>query len=369
MARRVLESPIEGVSPEEARARILDTYRQIRDSRVRDDDTDPVVSVLKLSGLTRVLEGYLVVRNRIYFRAFDRSWVEANLPEAEVLRQRRAARRAALRVGLLAGSVAVAIGALAVFGFVKANSEAAAKAEAKRSAVVADSERRRANDKAEEATRRAKEAEEANKQTLAALKTAKAEKDRADEKAEEARLANEQTKTALAQATREKQTADRERNRAVAAKNEADRERKKAVDEKNRADTLAKQEKAAREATDRLLYQANLSLIQTAFENNQFGRVQELLDETAKPTYAAFRGPEWGYWDYRMSTHLLELRGHSGSVSSASFSPDGTRVVTASLDNTARVWDARDGRELAALKGHTEPVYSASFSPDGTRVV
>jgi WD40 repeat protein len=30
--------------------------------------------------------------------------------------------------------------------------------------------------------------------------------------------------------------------------------------------------------------------------------------------------------------------GHQGSVVSASFSPDGTHVVTASADNTARVW-------------------------------
>ncbi|HRF59117.1 MAG TPA: AAA-like domain-containing protein, partial [Fimbriimonadaceae bacterium] len=93
VSRRVLEAPVEGVSPEEARSRVLDLYRQVRDGRrVRDDETDPVVSILKLSGLTRILEGYLVVRNRVYFRAFDRAWVEANLPDAELVRQRRAAR-------------------------------------------------------------------------------------------------------------------------------------------------------------------------------------------------------------------------------------------------------------------------------------
>ncbi len=54
---------------------------------------------------------------------------------------------------------------------------------------------------------------------------------------------------------------------------------------------------------------------------------------------------------------------------SAAFSGDGTRVVTASFDKTARVWDAATGRELAALKGHEGPVSSAAFSGDGTRVV
>jgi hypothetical protein len=63
------------------------------------------------------------------------------------------------------------------------------------------------------------------------------------------------------------------------------------------------------------------------------------------------------------------LEGHTGSVHSAGFSPDGTRVVTASNDNTARLWDAKTGAALAVLKGHTDSVNSAGFSPDGARVV
>jgi WD40 repeat protein len=33
------------------------------------------------------------------------------------------------------------------------------------------------------------------------------------------------------------------------------------------------------------------------------------------------------------------LRGHEVPVLNAAFSPDGTRIVTASSDNTAQVWD------------------------------
>ena len=50
----------------------------------------------------------------------------------------------------------------------------------------------------------------------------------------------------------------------------------------------------------------------------------------------------------------FRLKGHEGGVNSAAFSPDGTRVVTASDDRTARVWDAATGAELAVLKGHEE---------------
>ena len=39
-------------------------------------------------------------------------------------------------------------------------------------------------------------------------------------------------------------------------------------------------------------------------------------------------------------------------MSSAAFSPDGTRIVTASDDKTARIWDAATGKELTVLRGH-----------------
>ena len=54
---------------------------------------------------------------------------------------------------------------------------------------------------------------------------------------------------------------------------------------------------------------------------------------------------------------------------SASFSPDGSRIVTGSGDKTAKVWDAKSGAEVLTLKGHTGGVTSASFSPDGSRIV
>jgi WD40 repeat protein len=63
------------------------------------------------------------------------------------------------------------------------------------------------------------------------------------------------------------------------------------------------------------------------------------------------------------------LRGHSGDVSRAGFSPDGRLVVTASQDTTARIWDVDTGAELAELRGHDDWVWRAAFSPDGRRIV
>jgi len=54
-----------------------------------------------------------------------------------------------------------------------------------------------------------------------------------------------------------------------------------------------------------------------------------------------------------------------GSVRSAAFSPDGSQVVPASDDKTVRLWDAQFGNEIRVLKGHSGSVHSAEFRPDG----
>ena len=66
---------------------------------------------------------------------------------------------------------------------------------------------------------------------------------------------------------------------------------------------------------------------------------------------------------------LQKLKGHDGAVTSAAFSPDGQRVVTASADKTARIWNTTTGALLTELKGHGDWVESAAFSPDGGRIV
>ena len=72
-------------------------------------------------------------------------------------------------------------------------------------------------------------------------------------------------------------------------------------------------------------------------------------------------------WQHPLPSTILS--GHEDSVRSAQFSPDGTRIATASDDNTARVWDAATGQPLATLAGHGSYVRSAQFSPDGKRLV
>jgi WD40 repeat protein len=61
--------------------------------------------------------------------------------------------------------------------------------------------------------------------------------------------------------------------------------------------------------------------------------------------------------------------GPGGSVKEVAFSPDGSRILTASEDGTARLWGSADGVELAVFRGHDAPVGHAAFSADGQRIL
>jgi WD40 repeat protein/DNA-binding SARP family transcriptional activator len=64
----------------------------------------------------------------------------------------------------------------------------------------------------------------------------------------------------------------------------------------------------------------------------------------------------------------LVLAGHTGEIYAVAWSPDGTRIATASDDGTAIVWDGRTGERLATLSGHEEAVSNLSWSPSGNAI-
>ena len=68
------------------------------------------------------------------------------------------------------------------------------------------------------------------------------------------------------------------------------------------------------------------------------------------------------------SGKLMASFDHQNEVNNAAFSPDGTRILTASADHTAKLWDAASGKLLASFN-HSDEVLQAAFSADGTQIL
>ncbi|MFJ1600284.1 WD40 repeat domain-containing protein [Streptomyces sp. NPDC088261] len=70
-------------------------------------------------------------------------------------------------------------------------------------------------------------------------------------------------------------------------------------------------------------------------------------------------------WDAATGRPRATLTGHTETVVSAAFSPDGKTLATGSYDGTVRLWDVATEEVRATLTGHTSPVTAVAFSPDG----
>jgi len=313
-------------------AGLLDLYRRVHSGRqIRDDETDPLVDHLRLSGIVRVIGGCLRVRNRIYFLVFDPDWVRASMPDAELRRQRAAYRRGVVRALVLSGAILALVLVFALFGLDQAHL-------ARINAARADENARRNGSLALD--------------LKLALEKAIDQKALADARAAEARQ-----NVALAN----KRLA--EINVARAAEAVAERN---VLGQANLARWNADLANKRADDAHRLLYIANMNLVPISYEQNQIGRVKELLEETKA---SRFRNFEWGYWKRKCHLDDMTFAGHAAGVTSAAFSPDGRRVITGDQAGAAIVWDVQTGREILKLDAHARWVVSAVFSRDGKRIV
>jgi YD repeat-containing protein len=75
-------------------------------------------------------------------------------------------------------------------------------------------------------------------------------------------------------------------------------------------------------------------------------------------------------WDAGAGQERAVLRGHALPLGGAEWSDDGSRVLTHAQDFTTRVYDGGDGDRVSVLRDPNDNrITSASFSPDGDRVV
>jgi WD40 repeat protein len=76
-------------------------------------------------------------------------------------------------------------------------------------------------------------------------------------------------------------------------------------------------------------------------------------------------------WD-KTTNQKRRIKAHGSDVWSVAFTPDGTRLASASLDFTIKLWAVASGdgqtvdeAEVLSLRGHASGVLGVAFSPDG----
>uniref|UniRef100_UPI0039C6FC57 AAA-like domain-containing protein n=1 Tax=Nostoc sp. PCC 9305 TaxID=296636 RepID=UPI0039C6FC57 len=92
-----------------------------------------------------------------------------------------------------------------------------------------------------------------------------------------------------------------------------------------------------------------------------------IKDKQSLADYPAY-SPLFSLQRILSSTNIREqnrLEGHSNSINSAVFSPDGKTLASASADKTIKLWNLDTRKEITTLRGHSNWVTRVVFSPDG----
>ncbi|MCU0329767.1 MAG: choice-of-anchor D domain-containing protein [Candidatus Kapabacteria bacterium] len=108
--------------------------------------------------------------------------------------------------------------------------------------------------------------------------------------------------------------------------------------------------------------------IQISSDNGQTWR--SITESASGLTYPWSPGPETGssmlirlQQTVLDQSRVLRLEGHSGPIYGATFTPDGSSIITVSHDRTARIWDATTGALQRTLIGHGDWVWCVATHP------
>ena len=336
VSNRLLSSYLDPNQCEEHRAGILDLYRQVLQGRpkVLDDETKRHVAILKLSGITRTVEGALQVRNRIYERVFNRSWIAQNLPDAEVRRQRVAVAKARWQIGGIASIVVLGMAILTTL--------------AVRNATRAQLYLYYASMKNAQLAYQSGAFEQLDK----LLKDTKDSPARGWEWGYWKRLAHQEEAILTTHPSRVNATLSRDGRFALSASN-----------------GLLQLHDAQ---TRQLIYERKLPETMKwpipAFSPDGTRFVISGGDEDlSKPGFAEIRETATG----AIIPNLQRRIGHRTAIWTMEFSPDGKRIVTGGMNDGVKVWEAVTAKEIKLpnpILPRNSEFAKPCFSPDGKHI-
>lgn len=113
------------------------------------------------------------------------------------------------------------------------------------------------------------------------------------------------------------------------------------------------------------------------YELPEFNLVQSLsMGQNAIDTVTINKSGEWFafgslkagqllVYEWQSESYILKQQGHFDAMNALCYSPDGSRVVTASVDGKIKVWDINSGFCLMTFTEHTSAVSAVAFAKKG----
>ena len=74
-------------------------------------------------------------------------------------------------------------------------------------------------------------------------------------------------------------------------------------------------------------------------------------------------------WEVATAQEVYRVQAHARNLRAVSWSRDGRRLATGSVDRKVKIWDAETGEELLTLRGHELKVWSLAWDPEGRRLL